>query len=125
MNMFGERIRKLREQHNHTQEDLAAYLGVSRATVSNYETEEREPDFSMITKISSLYNVSTDYIIGLTNIRNIDERVLLRSLENQFTNYNPDTLNIIETICTIINKHPAPVKLNKLSNILKNINELL
>lgn len=123
--MFGERIKKLREQHNHTQEDLAAYLGVSRATVSNYETEEREPDFSMITKISTLYNVSTDYIIGLTNIRNIDECVLLRNLQKQFLSCNPDILNIVETICTIINKHPAPIKLHKLSNILKNISELL
>jgi transcriptional regulator with XRE-family HTH domain len=64
---YGERIAQLREKHGLTQEDLAGKIGISRASLSHYETSRREPDYDTITKIATLFRVSTDYLLGRTN----------------------------------------------------------
>jgi len=59
-------IRALRIQNNMTQEDLANHLGVSVATISNWERNVYEPDHSNLVQLSKLFNVSVDYLLGST-----------------------------------------------------------
>lgn len=66
MNKNGDRIALLREKHGLTQEDLARKLGLSRASLSHYETSRREPDHETINKIASFFRVSTDFLLGRT-----------------------------------------------------------
>jgi transcriptional regulator with XRE-family HTH domain len=49
-----------------TQEELAAKLGLSRFAIAKYESGEREPALSTLTKIADLFNTSTDYILSRT-----------------------------------------------------------
>lgn len=61
---FGERIRKLREEKNLRQEDLASLINVHRATIGKYETDERSPDKDTIILLSEVFDVSTDFLLG-------------------------------------------------------------
>ncbi|CAN7299139.1 MULTISPECIES: helix-turn-helix domain-containing protein [Paenibacillus] len=64
---YGDRIALLREKRGLTQEDLSVKIGISRASLSHYETNRREPDYETINKIANFFNVSIDYLLGRTN----------------------------------------------------------
>lgn len=58
-----DRIRKLRESKGWTQETLAKKLGVSEATVSNYENGKREPNIQMLKKLSRIFHCTVDDLL--------------------------------------------------------------
>lgn len=62
---FGYRLKKLRKNKRMTQEGAATRLGVSKTTISGYENNVKNPSLETLTKLASLYGVSTDYILGL------------------------------------------------------------
>ncbi len=57
-----EHIRELRLQRGMTQVDLAKRLGVSKSVVSSYENGVHLPPYDILTRISSLFGVSCDYL---------------------------------------------------------------
>ena len=61
------KIKELRKQKGKTQEELANYLNVSRATYNGYELNKYEPNIETIKKLANYYNVSTDYILECNN----------------------------------------------------------
>lgn len=63
---IGNRIAFLREQRGLTQEELATSLGISRAALSHYEKNRREPDTETLSKVADLFHVSLDYLAGRT-----------------------------------------------------------
>lgn len=66
---YTERIRALREKNNKTQTEIAEVLKVGQRTYCDYELgKTRIPVDSLIT-LAKLYNVSMDYICGLSDIR--------------------------------------------------------
>ena len=64
---YYPRLRDLREDADLTQTQLVALLGMHKTTYTNYEQGKREPPFELIIRLAKLYNVSIDYIAGLTN----------------------------------------------------------
>lgn len=64
------RLKYLREEKNMLQEDLAKVLDVSQKTISNYETGERDMSTEALTKLAEYFNVSIDYLLGKSDIRN-------------------------------------------------------
>ena len=67
---FRDRLRKLREETKKpSQKAFAEYLGISRANLAQYETSDRLPDAKTLLKISETCGVSTDYLLGLSEIR--------------------------------------------------------
>lgn len=65
---FGNRLKDLRIQNKLTQKEVSEKLVVSRATIGKYETEQAYPDFEKLVALANLYNCSTDYLLGLSNI---------------------------------------------------------
>ena len=61
------RIRDLREDRELKQRELAKYLNCSQQVYSNYELGQRDIPTDVLIKLSSLYHVSVDYILGITN----------------------------------------------------------
>ena len=61
--IIGRQIQSLRNKYRMTQEDLASKLGVSKQTVSNWETGLKTPRMGAIQKLSELFNVSKSFII--------------------------------------------------------------
>lgn len=66
MSLFAERFKQLRETTGKTQVVIANDLGVKPQTISYY-ANGREPSYDMLAKIAEYFNVTTDYLIGLTN----------------------------------------------------------
>ena len=62
-----QRIRDLREDNDMKQREVATYLNCSQQVYSNYELGQRDIPTDVLIKLSRLYNVSTDYILGITN----------------------------------------------------------
>ena len=62
-----QRIRDLREDHDLKQREIAAYLNCSQLSYSNYELGQRDIPTDILIKLAQYYNVSVDYILGLTN----------------------------------------------------------
>ncbi len=77
MMLFGGRIATLRDKYELTQAELAEKLGISRAALSHYEKNRREPDVQILTKIADYFHVTVDYLIGRTNLphTNLDMEV--------------------------------------------------
>lgn len=64
--MLGSRIIELRKAIGWNQVELAKRLGVSKQTVSNWENENIQPSVEMLVRLSKLFGVSTDYLLGLS-----------------------------------------------------------
>lgn len=67
--MFAERLKQLREENGYNQEYIADYLGVKQQTYSRYENNVSEPDLNTIRKLTTLFNISADYLLGLSKFR--------------------------------------------------------
>ena len=65
--MFDERLKLLRKKCGYTQVSLAETLGVSKGTVAMWESGKRTPDFETLIRLSDLFDVRTDYILGKSN----------------------------------------------------------
>ena len=63
---IGEQLKNLRQQNNYTQEQLADLMNVSYQTVSKWERGVVEPDLQTIIRLSTLYRVGVEVILGLT-----------------------------------------------------------
>lgn len=63
------RIRDLREDHDLTQKELAAYLHIKQNTYSQYENGQRQLPLEHLIALARYYKTSTDYILGLTEER--------------------------------------------------------
>ena len=65
--MIYRRIRDLREDRDLTQKDVAKALICSQQVYSNYELGQRDIPTDILIKLSKFYDVSTDYILGLSD----------------------------------------------------------
>ena len=61
--ILAEKIMEERKKNGWSQEDLADKLGVSRQSVSKWESAQSIPDLNRILEMSRLFNVSTDYLL--------------------------------------------------------------
>ena len=68
------RIRDLREDHDLTQKEVAKKLNCSQQVYSNYELGQRDIPTDILIKLSSIYNVSVDYILEISNNPNIQNK---------------------------------------------------
>jgi len=66
--MIGQRLKKLREEKDLTQAQVAKILGVSRTTYTQYETGKSEPDLATVSKLAEIYETSVDFLLGKTDI---------------------------------------------------------
>ena len=63
---FGDVLFQLRTERGIYQKELAEYLSVSIGTISNYENGVHYPDLNSLCRIAEYFNVSADYLLGLT-----------------------------------------------------------
>jgi repressor LexA len=66
------RIKYLRAEKGISQNELAKALGLTQQAISAYENGLREPDLETLQKIADFFDVSLDYLLGRTDIRNSD-----------------------------------------------------
>ena len=71
-NMISDTIKELREKNDYTQTALAKKLGLSRSAINAWEMGVSVPSTSYLMELAKLFNVSTDYILGLDTKEKID-----------------------------------------------------
>lgn len=64
--VFGKRLKYLRNRLGKNQEEIAKDIGISRARYSHYENNYAEPDIDLIRKFADYFNVDADYLLGRT-----------------------------------------------------------
>ena len=62
--MLHERIKQLRTERGLSQVDLANKLNVSKQSISNWENDNIQPSIEMLIKLSHVFSVSTDFLLG-------------------------------------------------------------
>ena len=66
---LGHRLKRLREEKGISQLELAKLLDISNVMLSRYEKNKRSPDYKTLCKLADFYGVTTDYLLGRTNVR--------------------------------------------------------
>lgn len=69
---FSYRLIVLMEDYNMSQVDLAKKIGISNVTISRYISGDRTPRLDVVTKIATAFDVSIDYLLGISNNKNND-----------------------------------------------------
>ena len=67
---YAERMRNLRQDNDLSQKKVADMLGVAQTTYSQYELEKRPMPIDYLIALCKFYNVSADYMLGLSNRKN-------------------------------------------------------
>lgn len=70
---FGTNLKKIRQDSNLTQEELAKKINTSRSNIANYENDKNMPSIDILEKLSKVFNCSIDYLLGKSDIRNYDK----------------------------------------------------
>lgn len=66
--MIGERLAEIRKDFGDKQTDLARKLNVTVSTIRSWEQEKSSPSHDMLVQICHLYHVSSDYLLGLSDV---------------------------------------------------------
>lgn len=111
--MFDKRLRNLREVKGYNQEKLAKLLGLSSSTIGMYEQKRRQPDNETLVKIAEIFDVSTDYLLGKSEVKNIakpysDE--LEKTLYNKTKELSIEEKTAILNIINLFGKHEKEAK---------------
>lgn len=69
---MGEKLKSLRIEKKLTQKQVADRIGLAISAVSSYESGTRYPSYDVLVKLARIFHVSTDYLLGMTDKRNID-----------------------------------------------------
>ena len=67
------RLKLLREEKGLIQKDIAKLLNVSIPAINQYESGKRDMSTETVIKLAEYFNVSTDYLLGKSDIRNPEE----------------------------------------------------
>ena len=82
MFIFRERLKALREQYGLDQKDMGKKLNISSSAYGFYEQGRNEPSLETLKELSETFNVTTDYLLGLSNT---EKQPVLYSLPNNIT----------------------------------------
>ncbi len=63
------RLKDLREDFDVPQKVVAQYLNIKQNTYSQYENGRRQIPFELLIRLAEYFNVSTDYLLGVTDIK--------------------------------------------------------
>ena len=67
MPVFGDRLKQLRTEKKLMQKDLSSFLGITTLSYQRYEYGDREPSYATLSKLCSFFNISADYLLGLSD----------------------------------------------------------
>ncbi len=77
---FNIRLKQLRQIKQVTQSELATSIGVKASTIANYESNRNEPSFDKLVDLAKFFNVSVDYLLGITEECHC---CVIKSLDNE------------------------------------------
>ena len=126
--MLPSRLKALRLSHQMTQKELSQRLNVTPKVVSFYELGQRRPPQETLVKIASIFDVSVDYLLGVTNYERASEAAKSSGavpvpttdlLSNLFAD-DPDTLARLNQAAIKINSLDAGSVSDEAKLLIKN-----
>lgn len=125
----GSRIKELRVSQKITQNDFASRLGVTKSAISSYENGSRLPSYDILIKISRIFKVSTDYLLGCVdeksqtvNVSGLSDKQIdsIKSSINTFRAFNavreqvpPDLQKLLDEFIEMGTWNGEPVTLEE------------
>ena len=91
--MISEKLKALRTAKKMSQKDLADKVGVAKSVVSFYESGDRFPSYDVLIKISRIFNVTTDYLLGVERERMLD-----------VSDLSEDDISVVNTVVEALKK---------------------
>lgn len=70
LEILSRRLKELRIENNYSQYEIANLIGIAQVTYSHYELGRRSVSTQNLVNIAKIYNVSTDYLFGLSDNKN-------------------------------------------------------
>ncbi|MBO5925122.1 MAG: helix-turn-helix transcriptional regulator [Clostridia bacterium] len=67
MEIFAKRLKELRKEKGLTQQQIADMLNVRQQSYTRYELNTSEPSYDMLVRIATIFEVSTDYLLGIAD----------------------------------------------------------
>ena len=106
---IGKRLIQLRKEKNISQTDLAKKTAMSRTIIGNYERNENVPSLEVLIKISKVFNVSLDFLVGEGEMAAFNKDMLARihGIEQLDTDTKQHVIFIIDTVIQNFNTKRA------------------
>ena len=131
MATFGERLRSLRIEKELNQEEFGKLFNMTKSRISQYETSRNEADDETKKIFADYFNVSLDYLMGRSNVRNHDEKIehsYLRGI-SKIINENGEItgkINDLRLLCKeqILNKNVNSIPKNILEIIIDRLTKI-
>ena len=125
MATFGERFKALRNEKRLTQDKLAEMFFLNKSSISRYESDKQLPEPAALQKFADFYNVSLDYLMGISDIRNPIASMKSNLDEKELCNNAKDLEKVsYDDILNYIDKHLANLPEEKKDYVVKRVNEI-
>lgn len=119
--MFGDKLKKLREANNLSQQQLAEKLGMSPSGIGMWEQNRRQPDNETLKKIAQLFDVSTDYLLGNDIKLNDENKDLLETISADLS--NPINRVLYKKTSELKSDRDKQIVLNIIDGLMKGVDE--
>ncbi|MCD8239375.1 MAG: helix-turn-helix domain-containing protein [Clostridiales bacterium] len=87
MQSFSKRLTKLRKERDLTQAECAKLNHLQRSTYAGYEIEDKTPSFETLCLLANFFGVTTDYLLGISNVRTHNDAVFINNSNNFVERY--------------------------------------
>lgn len=114
MSIFHERLKILKDQSRQTQVEIATLLDITPQTLSYY-FNGREPSYDILIKLAKFFNVSTDYLLGISNNKNNEAVIKINNNQSKIVKFLDENSIFRVSILEFIDN----VKTDKLSELEK------
>ena len=124
--MIGQRLKKLREQFNYSQEQLAEKLSLSSSAIRAYEKNQRQPSHEILKEIAKIFDVTTDYLLGVDEFTEIiKNKVSDQETADKIINSLDDDLSVklFSKASELKSDKDKQIVLNIIEGFIKGINE--
>jgi transcriptional regulator with XRE-family HTH domain len=106
---FSEKLKKLRNNRNMSQEQLAKLINVTKTIIWKYEQNKSVPSADVIKRMANLFNVTTDYLLFDDSERNDLQKISDKNFQRKFEkilSLEPEEKDYLEkTIDLILEKN--------------------
>ncbi len=102
--MFGNRLKSLRIEKSLIQKELADLLKVSPSTIGMYERNQRDPDTDTIRFLADYFNVSSDYLLGLSSTK-YQNSVVAESPADYLDGLDEDEIDAVKNMIEMLKRN--------------------
>ena len=99
---FGERLKKLRLERRLTMQEVAIKIGLAKSSYAGYEGGQHNPPLDKLVALAQLYLVSTDYLLGLTEIPDTVNSLHKQHLKWDGIRLNEKELEIVQQVVELM-----------------------